>query len=287
MSLNARTHQIFFSIAPADRSLIAKWLLDVREFFGSTGAPAADLSKLFVSSQGITRTTLSGVVSSNFGNIDEQINNTSKDEFTMDEVLEGITVHNAVHLISILGHYSQDIRIGSVFLLFDLAVIFDKKVDELRKKLGKISLGFQGDDRGKLTVQYNIRCLNNDFLISGIHAAVHEFFHYIGPAFSNMAVALAAGLECFLTINDWNVRGVCISALTRLVYENEKVFLEEDHLAAIWNLHFSMGLIPMISKIFPDRIVIIRVSLPLTSFYLFNKSLNIGTWTSCTPLLLS
>ncbi|KAJ3300091.1 hypothetical protein HK104_004560 [Borealophlyctis nickersoniae] len=73
-----------------------------------------------------------------------------------------------------------------------------------------------------------------------------------------MAVALVAGLECFYTCPDWTVRGICNSALARIVYENEGVFLEEDHLAAIWNLFFSINSIPLISKVFPDRVVIIK-----------------------------
>jgi hypothetical protein len=66
----------------------------------------------------------------------------------LDDVLEGITVHYAVHLTSILGHYSEDIRVQSVFLLFDLATIFDKSAQEFKKYLGKLTLGFQMDDKG-------------------------------------------------------------------------------------------------------------------------------------------
>jgi hypothetical protein len=64
--------------------------------------------------------------------------------------------------------------------------------------------------------------------------AVHELFHYIAPALSEMVLALAAGYECFYTYSDYNTRAVCVSALTRLIYENEKIFMaEEQHILCI------------------------------------------------------
>ncbi|KAJ3290685.1 hypothetical protein HDU76_007369 [Blyttiomyces sp. JEL0837] len=130
-----------------------------------------------------------------------------------DDVLEGITIHYAVHLTSVLGHYLEEVRI----------------------------VGFQNDDRGRLR----------------LFSSMNTVPPY-GPALNTMAMAFVAGLECFFVSVDWTVRGICISALTRLVYENEKLFMEDDHLAAIWNLHFSLGSIPLFSKVFPDRIVIIK-----------------------------
>ncbi|KAI8611201.1 armadillo-type protein [Chytriomyces sp. MP71] len=73
-----------------------------------------------------------------------------------------------------------------------------------------------------------------------------------------MAIPLVSGLEAFFSCRDAGIRGICISALARIVFENAKVFLEEDHLAAVWNLYFSLGSIASISKVFPDRIVIIK-----------------------------
>lgn len=82
-----------------------------------------------------------------------------------------------------------------------------------------------------------------------------------GKSFSIMAIAFVAGLECFNTSNDWRVRGICNAALARLVFENDLIFVQEDHLAAIWNLYFSLQSIPLISKVFPDRLVILKVQL--------------------------
>ncbi|KAJ3101339.1 hypothetical protein HDU97_001433 [Phlyctochytrium planicorne] len=236
MNPQPRQHQIFFTIPPADRPLVARWLSDVRKFFSTKGALAADLTRYFNGAPSGGQNLLST----------QQLRATDLNH--LDDLLEGMTVHYAVHLTSVLGHYSEDIRVNAVFLLFELACIFDKRAIELKKKLGKITLGFQVDDKG-------------------FHNSVHELFHYIGPALNSMAIAFVAGLECFFTCIDWSVRSICISALTRLVYENEKVFLEEDHLSAIYNLYFSLGSIPLLSKIFPDRIVIIKALGLLSGLY--------------------
>lgn len=73
-----------------------------------------------------------------------------------------------------------------------------------------------------------------------------------------MVIALVAGLEYFRSDSDWHTRGICNSALVRLVFENDKIFQEEDNLAAIWNLFFSLGSIPQSSTVIQDRIVIIQ-----------------------------
>ena len=66
----------------------------------------------------------------------------------LEDVLEGLTVHYTVQLISLLGHYLEQIRIQSAHLLFQLAMIFDKKVADQQKKLEKVTLAFQTDDKG-------------------------------------------------------------------------------------------------------------------------------------------
>ncbi|KAJ3415514.1 RNA polymerase II associated protein 1 [Chytridiales sp. JEL 0842] len=203
---------------------------DVRKFFATTGEIAADISSSFAPAHQLGRGAASSgmpsvaAASGGHANLPPSLatthhmattltSNPSAEMAALDDVLEGISVHYAVHLISILGHYSEDIRVQAVFLLVDLATIFEKSSNDLKKHLGKITLGFQSDDR----------------------------------------------------------------ALTRIVYENEKVFLEEDHLAAIWNLYFSLGSIPLISKVFPDRCVIIKSLGTLAPLYsLADISLTYG-----------
>ncbi|KAI8809948.1 armadillo-type protein [Cladochytrium replicatum] len=180
-----------------------------------------------------------------------------------DDMLETQAVHFAVQIVSLLGHFAEAARVQSIYMLYQLAQIMDKRVNDIKKKIDKIVLGFQGDDKG-------------------LHTSVHELLHFIGPALANMAVAIVAGLECFYSHQDWNFRGICTSALSRIVFENEKQFVEEDQhihsnphnlfpvnvdsltplilplplLAAIWNLYFSLTFIPLTCKIFPDRVVV-------------------------------
>ena len=73
-----------------------------------------------------------------------------------------------------------------------------------------------------------------------------------------MVIALVAKLENFHKNLNWHTRGICISALIQLVNENEKIFQEEDNLAAIWNLFFLLGAVSHISPVVLDRIVIIQ-----------------------------
>lgn len=232
-------------------------MTEVKEFFATTAECASDLARNFNSgSSGVSgRQSNSNNSNNNYNNssgsgippspgaalgVNQRILSSQLPDKIIDDLLEGITVHYAVHLISVLGHYIEEIRIKAVFLLFDLAIIFDRKTQtELKKRIPKVAFTFQSDDKG----------FNNP---------VHELFHFIAPPLSNMAIALVAGLECFFACVDWSVRGICISALTRIVYENEKIFQEEDQLSAIWNLYFSLGSIPLISKVFPDRVVIVR-----------------------------
>ena len=70
--------------------------------------------------------------------------------------------------------------------------------------------------------------LNSEFQ-QDLHNRVHDFFGLLGKSFSIMAVAIVAGLECFYNSPNWHLKGICITALARLVFENDKIFLEEDN----------------------------------------------------------
>ncbi|KAJ3124549.1 hypothetical protein HK098_001049, partial [Nowakowskiella sp. JEL0407] len=225
-----KSHQISFIIPTADRSSASQWVSEVSQFFHSISSDSQ-----FIVDSG-TKSILESV-SNRVGLVGlstppHPLNN-------VDDMLEGLVVHSAVQIVSMLGHYLERVRVGGAVLLFKLATVLDKRALEVKKRLDKITLGFQIDDKG-------------------YHTAVHELFHYIGPALSSISVALISGLECFYTCSDWNIRGICTSALSRIVYENEKVFLEEDHLTAIWNLFFSLNFVPLWSKVFPDRVVVVK-----------------------------
>lgn len=55
-----------------------------------------------------------------------------------------------------------------------------------------------------------------------------------------MVVAVVAGLECFHSSNDWHIRGICNTALARLVIENAKIFVEEDNLGKGLSFKYNM-----------------------------------------------
>ena len=90
------------------------------------------------------------------------------------------------------------------------------------------------------------------------YSRVHHLFQMIGKSLNVMVIALVAGLEFFHKDLDWHTRGICNTALVRLVFENDKTFQEDDNLAAIWNLFFLLGTMPASSAAVQDRIVIIK-----------------------------
>ncbi|KAI9350180.1 armadillo-type protein [Obelidium mucronatum] len=224
-----------FAFITGDRPSIANWLNDVGSFFGTTASAAHEqLNLAFVSSNSPhNKNTLMDADTSK-----------ASHQITADDILEVKTVHEMVRLIAVLGHHDDRVRTGSVFLLVALAKIFMPKlttatVEKYSERIASVTLGLMMAER-----EY--------------HASVHELFTIIGPAFNAIAIPIVAGLEAFFTCLDSSIRGICITALSRIVFENDRVFLEEDHLAAIWNLYFSLGSIGMMSKVFPDRIVIIK-----------------------------
>ncbi|KAJ3084110.1 hypothetical protein HDU99_003321 [Rhizoclosmatium hyalinum] len=229
-----------FAFISGDRVNVAKWLNEVAAFFATTAASAVDqLSQAFTPSHQHAQSSKALALSL----LDPDAAK-SYVPVTQDDILEGRTVHEMVRLIAILGHSDDRVRTGSVLLLVSLAKIFSPKVsaavqEKYNEKINTVMLGLMMAER--------------DY-----HASVHELFKIIGAAFAAMSIPLVAGLEAFFTCLDSSVRGICISALTRIILENERVFLEEDHLAAIWNLYFALGSIAMISRVFPDRIDIIK-----------------------------
>ncbi|RKO83447.1 hypothetical protein BDK51DRAFT_34472, partial [Blyttiomyces helicus] len=181
-----RSHQISFAISPTDRPAIQNWLAEVKIFFATTASQASDTSRSFAPPP--SRLTMFPSSTSQPQppapiptphQIDQQpvpmLHDTVPHMMQLDDVIEGITVHFAVQLVSALGHYTEPVRVGAAQFLFELAAIFDKKVLDLKKKTEKIFHGFRTDDK-----------------------------------------------------------------------------------AAIWNLFFSLNSIPLISKVFPDRVVIIK-----------------------------
>ncbi|KAI9207545.1 uncharacterized protein BJ171DRAFT_578659 [Polychytrium aggregatum] len=215
-----KPHQIAFTLSGTERPLVGEWIKVVKDFFATTAAQVAD-PLVFFSQNSFTNASASNpwaVQVSAPTTPDNRSGGTTNflselepaSGLSLVEILESTTVHCTVQLIAVLGHHIEAVRLGALQLLLQLATIFDKKVVDSKKKMDRITLSLQTDDKG-------------------YHVPVHEFFHYIGPALSNMTIALVACLEMFYTCPDWTVRGICITALGRIVYENEKIFVEEDH----------------------------------------------------------
>ncbi|KAJ3208349.1 hypothetical protein HDU82_002587 [Entophlyctis luteolus] len=233
-----------FSFLSGDRPKIAKWLNDSHGFFAGPGISAQEsLVDAFNRPNSFNIRSYGSRPSLNVQGA--AINLKIPDTITQEDILEDRTVHEVVRLIAVLGNHQDAVRVGAVHLLVSLAKIFNPKL------VGQRELN---DNIASATMKLMI----NELGIKECHSSIHELFSIIAPAFNAMAINIVAGLETFLSCVDPSIRGVCISALSRIVLENEKVFVEEDHLAAIWNLYLSLGSIAALSKIFSDRIVIIK-----------------------------
>ncbi|TPX45274.1 hypothetical protein SeMB42_g04067 [Synchytrium endobioticum] len=238
-----------------DREPIFTWIHSTREFLQSlTSATARDHQQFKRERQPLSLPTndddpvavnafWQSSVSSNLSNLASNA-----------RVLEQVMVQSAVRLIPILGHPVPKMRARAVSLLFNLAVILDpvggsSGVVSIQAKVDKVSTALQVDDKG-------------------YHGYVHELFHYLAPPMSIIASPMIAALEPFLKSRNWMIRGVAISALTRILYENEKQFDQEEHLAVVWTLFFAFGSAGLGSgstggishrrNFFPDRIVVIK-----------------------------
>jgi hypothetical protein len=239
-----RKHVTLLQLNDKEKDLVKTWLKDVQHFFNTTGKSRLPLplaEKVRDPSYAFrihhpTRKSSTSVEPMSF-TVERQ------------DIVEAATIQYAVQLISVLGNYDEEVRNGAISLLFKLAKVFDLvRLEPLESTVNGIITGSSSDDRKS-------------------YEYIHQLFKLIAPSLSNMAVALVTGLECFYTCYDWNVRSVCISALSRIVYENEKIFIEEDQLNAIWNLYFCLNNLPSIDKLFPDRITLIKSLALLVKIY--------------------
>ncbi|KXS12168.1 ARM repeat-containing protein [Gonapodya prolifera JEL478] len=143
-----------------------------------------------------------------------------------EDVLETAVVHVAVQLTANLGHWSDTVRSQCVAQLLKLGEILDtgtrSSTNQQMKATEAIRVAFQVDDQG-------------------FQDAVHKLFGFVAPSLSSMAVSLVAALECFYSHSDQSVRSVCVAALTELIFQNQRNFVEEDRLVAVWNLYFSLN----------------------------------------------
>jgi hypothetical protein len=138
-----------FSISQKERQPVSQWLADVKKFFSTTALSVSRPETVFSSSSAnyYSQTADTPPISSKPYKPDQP-----DDISRVEDVLEGATIHSLVHLISILGNVETDIRIQAVRLLFKIAVVFDRKVNEVSSKLDSIIQEFEHDDQGIMLI---------------------------------------------------------------------------------------------------------------------------------------
>eukprot|EP00842_Homolaphlyctis_polyrhiza_P003152 jgi/Hompol1/3838/HPOL_003403-RA len=261
-------HQLAFSFNQNQRSQAQLWSVSVQSFYSTTlQLMDTQTYKQFIRDAGLQRAApatespseSTEALDAGAGNAAEHNDGVATAASNIQgssvphiqEPVETLAVHYVVQLISLLGHFSKQVRFESASLVYQLASICDRTLVE--KDLETILMSLETDDKGYYT-------------------CVDDFFKLCGSSFSIMVLAMVAGLECYYDSLDWHVRGICYAAMARLVLENEMTFLQEDHLAAIWNLYFSLNSIPLISNIFPDRIIILKSLLLLAPIFVGEDS---------------
>lgn len=68
---------------------------------------------------------------------------------------------------------------------------------------------------------------------------------------------IITALEPHQSSRNWEVRSVANVAIAIFMVENQAV-ITSQHLSAIWNIFFAMTSIPLLQKVFPDRVDMIR-----------------------------
>ncbi|KAJ3318939.1 hypothetical protein HDV06_006928 [Boothiomyces sp. JEL0866] len=236
-------HQLSFSLPQGIQQHISEWINTVAQFYMTVlGNIDVQLYNQLITNTLRERAKLAEQEADQ----DEEENN-EKETAKFDEAIESVTVRLLVQLVSILGHYSSEVRVEAALLVSFLSeIMIGKSLNQA--ELSRILASLETNE-------------------TGYYDCVHALFKLVGQSFSVMAIAIISGLELYNNSADWRVRGICNCAIAQLVNENQQKFIHEDRLAAIWNLYFLLGLIPSISPIFPDRVVIIDAMLLLAPIY--------------------
>ncbi|ORX46647.1 hypothetical protein BCR36DRAFT_356717 [Piromyces finnis] len=252
-----KTRLISFSLKPEERIAITGWLKEVQSFFGIKTAIANSLMSIYKKPNEDNETTTLDNTEMNipqpiyFTYLDYQQNQ------VFDDMIEGLMIKFAVHLIANISHYSENIRVQATQYLLHLTTIFDAEILSSNKKALEIII---------LNIQTN----------DNVFKAVSDLFEVIGGSLNKISLALVSGLECFYTYIDPLVRGICISALTQIINTNEKIFIKDDNMLSFWNLKFSLGAFIKVSNSYPDRICSIRALNILSNLYTKNLKLTLN-----------
>ncbi|ORY35099.1 hypothetical protein LY90DRAFT_704931 [Neocallimastix californiae] len=201
-----KSRSIAFTLKSEERLPITEWLKEVQKFFGIRTAITNSLMSLYQNNEAENEilTKLDNVEMDipqpiYFSYLDYQ------DNQIFDDMIEGLTVKFAVHLIANLSHYSENIRVQATNYIIELTSIFDSNLLSSNKKVLE-------------------NCILNIQINDDVFKVISKLFQVIGPSLNRISLALVSGLECFYTYIDPLVRGICISALTQIINSNEKAF---------------------------------------------------------------
>jgi len=249
---------ISFNFKPEERVPVTAWLKEVQKFFGIRTAVTNSLVNLYQNNDE------KNDIIEKLDAIDVEVPQPTYFSYldyqniqVFDDMLEGLTIKFAVHLIANLSHYSETIRVQATQYIFELASIFDPNIFSLNNKIFENCV---------LNIQ-----INND-----IFNAVSGLFEIIGSSLNRISLALVSGLECFYTYVDPLVRGICISALTQIIYTNDKIFTKDDNMLSFWNLKYSLGAFSKVSRSYPDRICSIHALNILSKLYIKDLKLTLN-----------
>ena len=146
-----KTRSISFNLKPEERQPITEWLKEVQSFFGIRTAITNSLMALYQKNDDdndiiskLDAIEIEVPQPVYFTYLDYQQNQ------IFDDMIEGLTVKFAVHLIANLSHYSETIRVQATQYLLQLTSIFDPNILSLNKKVFEnIILNIQTNEDSK------------------------------------------------------------------------------------------------------------------------------------------
>jgi len=151
-----KTRSISFTLKPEERLPITEWLKEVQSFFGIRTAVTNSLMALYQNNE--EDNDIFSKLDTIETDIPQPIYFTYLDyqqNQIFDDMIEGLTIKFAVHLIANLSHYSENIRVQATQYILHLTSIFDPEVISSNKKeLENIILNIKINDDGKTNIKY-------------------------------------------------------------------------------------------------------------------------------------
>ena len=208
---------VFFVIPDSERQKVVAWVQDTDNLFSNV-QDAANTSAL-------TPVELDMVPSR------IKLNNAGTH---VDSLLEGTVLKHIVHLVVMLTDMSESRRRESVRLLWSLSGSLQPSFKGSQAEMERIQKAICSHEYGADISSW----MNLMDLLDALHMVIAELFQLVGVALKSAAIALVAAFECCIASPSFPQRDTCVTALSQLIMENKSVFVDEDRLAALWNLYF-------------------------------------------------